>query len=90
MLELRKTGGVLQTEYDFLWSYTRFEIERRPKQGDAQSCIQATGVRDSRRIQCYWRNSAYTPRQQKAMIPQSVDMAAPSEVCQMIYWWMTN
>ena len=35
ILDLRKTGGALQTECDFPCSYTRFEIETRLKKGNA-------------------------------------------------------
>ncbi len=47
MLDLGKTGGVLQTECDFLQSYTKFETETRPKQGDA---LQTGGARITERI----------------------------------------
>ena len=47
MLDLRKTEGVLQTERDFPWCYTKFEIERRPKKGDA---LQTGGARIAARV----------------------------------------
>ena len=47
MLDLIKTGGALQTECDFPSSYTKFETETRPKQGDA---LLIGGARISERI----------------------------------------
>ena len=44
MLDLRKIGGALQTECDFPQSYTKFEIETGPKQGDG---LQTRGARIS-------------------------------------------
>ena len=47
MLDLRKTGGALQTECNFQLRYTKFEIGRRPKQGDA---LQTEGAHTIERI----------------------------------------
>ncbi len=48
MLDLRKTGDMLQTECDFPLHYPKFEIERRPKQEDA---LQTGGAHITARIQ---------------------------------------
>ena len=48
MLDLRKMGDELITECIFPYSYTKFETETRPKQGDA---LLTEGARISERIQ---------------------------------------
>ena len=44
----KKNGDALQTECDFPYRYTRFEIERCPEEGDA---LQTEGARITARIQ---------------------------------------